>query len=186
MRKVATEVGYLSVNMLRLWHSAIDCASFGLLSEVPLEVSVLTPFWLLISLRWWWRWRLLPRCLGLACRSNRSCRVIAYIFWNVRRMIRSSMHDLLRLTLLCCSFCYLLLLLDGDMTHPGGMALVFTAEYAVNFSWLIPKSSSEAPGASAPWRWRPERALLLSRSLRGVLWPLLLTPSIITLSRVVN
>jgi hypothetical protein len=35
--------------MLRLWHSAIDCASFGLLSEVLLKVSALTPFWLLTS-----------------------------------------------------------------------------------------------------------------------------------------
>jgi hypothetical protein len=43
MRKTAVGVGYLSVNMLRLWHSTIDCASFGLLSEVPLEVSVLPP-----------------------------------------------------------------------------------------------------------------------------------------------
>jgi hypothetical protein len=128
MRKAAVEVGYFSVNMLRLWHSAIDCASFGLFSEVPLKVRVLTPFWLLASLRWWWRWRLLPRCLRLACRSNGSCRVIAYIFWNVRRMVRSSMHDLLRLTLLCCSFWYLLLLLDGDVAHPGGMALVLTIE----------------------------------------------------------
>jgi hypothetical protein len=42
MRKAAVKVGYLSVNVLRLWHSAIDCASFGLLSEVPLKVSVLT------------------------------------------------------------------------------------------------------------------------------------------------
>jgi hypothetical protein len=128
MRKAAVGVGYLSVNMLRLWHSAIDCVSFGLFSEVSLKVSVLTPFWLLASLRWWWRWRLLPRCLGLACRSNRSCRVVAYILWNVRRMLRSSMHDLLRLTLLRCSFCYLLLLLDGNMAHPGGMALVLTTE----------------------------------------------------------
>jgi hypothetical protein len=128
MRKTAVGVGYLSVNMLRLWHSAIDYASFGLFSEVPLKVSVLTPFWLLASLHWWWRWRLLPRCLGLACRSNGSCRVVAYIFWNVRRMVRSSMHDLLQLTLLCCSFCYLLLLLDGNMAHPDGMALVLTTE----------------------------------------------------------
>jgi hypothetical protein len=172
--------------MLRLWHNAIDCASFGLLSEVPLKVSVLTPFWLLTSLRWWWRWRLLPRCLGLTCRSNRSCRVIAYIFWDVRRMVRGSVHDLLRLTLLCCNFCYLLLFLDGDVAHPGGMALVFTTEKAVNSSWLIPKSSPEAPSASAPWCWRPNRALLLPRSLRRVLWPLLLAPSIITLSGVMN
>jgi hypothetical protein len=181
MRKAVAEVGYLLVNVLRLWHSAIDCASFGLFSEVSLA-----PFWLLSSLCWWWRWRLLPRCLGLACRSDRSCRVIAYIFWNVRRMVRSSMHDLLRLTLLCCSFCYLLLLLDGNMAYPGGMALVFTTEQAINFSWLIPKSSPKAPGASAPWHWWLERVLLLPRSLRGVLWPLLLTPSIISLSRIVN
>ena len=128
MKKTAIKIGYLSIDVLRLWHSAIDCASFGLLSEIPLKVIVLTPFWLLSSLRRRWRWRLLPRCLGLACRSDRSCRVIAYVFWNVRRMVRSSMHDLLRLTLLCCSFCYLLLLLDGNMAHPGGMALILTTE----------------------------------------------------------
>jgi hypothetical protein len=64
MRKTAVEVGYLSVNVLRLWHSAIDCASFGLLSEVPLEVNALTPFWLLASLCWWWRRRLLPDAWG--------------------------------------------------------------------------------------------------------------------------
>ena len=184
MRKNCCRGRIFVSNVLRLWHSAIDCASFGLLSEVPLKVSVLTPFWLLTSLCWWWRWRLLPRCLGLACRSNRSCRVIAYILWDVRRMIRSSVHDLLRLSLLCCRFGYFLLLLDGNMAHPGGMALVFTTEYAVNFSWLIPKSSPEAPGASAPWGLRPERALLLPRSLRGILWPLLLTSSVVILSGV--
>ena len=163
--KTVPEVGYLLVNMLRFWHSTIDCASFGLFSEVPLKVIVLTPFWLLSSLHRRWRWRLLPRCLGLACRSNRSCRVVAYILWNVRRMVRSSVHDLLRLTLLCCSFCYLLLLLDGNMAHPGGMALVFTTEQAKYSPWLISKPSAEAPGASAPWRWRPKRTLLLARSL---------------------
>jgi hypothetical protein len=65
--KIVAEVGYFLVNMLRLWHSTVDCASFGLLSEVLLLISVLAPFWLLASLHWWWRWRLLPRCLGLAC-----------------------------------------------------------------------------------------------------------------------
>ena len=164
-KKTVVEVGYLLVNVLRLWHSAIDCASFGLLSEVPLKMSMLTPFWLLTSLRWWWSWRLLPRCLGLTCRSNKSCRVIAYIFWNVRRMVRSSVHDLLRLILLCCIFCYLLLLLDGNMAHPGGMALVFTTEQAKYSPWLISKPSAEAPGASASCSWRPEGALLLPRSL---------------------
>jgi hypothetical protein len=126
--KTAAKVGYLLVNMLRFWHNTIDCASFGLFSKVPLEMSMLTPFWLLASLHWWWRWRLLPRCLRLACRSNRSCRVVVYILWNVRRMVRSSMHDLLRLALLGCSFCYLLLFLDGNMAHPGGVTLVLTTE----------------------------------------------------------
>jgi hypothetical protein len=186
MQKSAIKVGYLSINVLRLWHSAIDCASFGLLSEVPLVLSILTPFWLLALLQRWWRRRLLPRSLGLTRRINRSCRVIAYIFWDVGRMVRSGVHDLLRLTLLCCSFGYLLLLLDGNMAHPGGMALVFTTEQAKYFPWLISKSSAEAPGASASWGWRPEGALLLPRSLRGALWPLLLTPLIIILSRVVN
>jgi hypothetical protein len=108
--KTAAEVGYLLVNVLRFWHSTIDCASFKLFSEVPLEMCMLTPFWLLASLHWWWRWRLLPRCLRLACRSDRSCRVVAYILWNVRRMVRSSVHNLLRLALLgaasAISFCF--------------------------------------------------------------------------------
>jgi hypothetical protein len=46
----------------------------------------------------------------------------------IRRVVRSSMHDLLRLGLLGCSFCYFFLFLDGDMAHPGGVALVFTTE----------------------------------------------------------
>ena len=126
--KIVLEVGYLLVDVLRFWHSTVDCASFGLLPEVSLLVSVLTPFWLLASLHWWWRWRLLPRCLRLACRSNRSYMVVAHILWNIRRVVRSSMHNLLRLTLLGCSFCYVLLFLDGDMAHPGGVALVLTTE----------------------------------------------------------
>jgi hypothetical protein len=32
------------------------------------------------------------------------------------------------LALLCCSFCYLFLFLDGDMAHPGSVALVLTTE----------------------------------------------------------
>jgi hypothetical protein len=76
--------GYLLVDVLQLWYSTVDCASFGLLSEVSLLVSVLAPFWLLASLYWWWRWKLLPRCLRLARRSNRSCRMVTHILWNVR------------------------------------------------------------------------------------------------------
>ena len=165
MRKTTVEVGYLSINVLRLWHSVIDCASFGLFSEVPLVWSILAPFWLLALLQRWWRRRLLPGSLRLTRRSNRNCRVVAYIFWDVRRMIRSSVHDLLRLTLLCCSFGYLLLLLDGNMAHPGGMPFVLTAKQAKDSSWLISKSSAEAPGASASWSWWSEGALLLPRSL---------------------
>jgi hypothetical protein len=48
--RTISEVGYLLVNVLRLWHSTVDCASFGLLSEVSLLMSVLAPFWLLASL----------------------------------------------------------------------------------------------------------------------------------------
>jgi hypothetical protein len=82
--KTIDEVGYLLVDMLRFWLSTIDCASFGLLSDVSLVVSVLTPFWLLASLHWWWRWRLLPGCLRLACRSDRNYRVVTHILWNIR------------------------------------------------------------------------------------------------------
>jgi hypothetical protein len=34
------------------------------------------------------------------------------------------------------------------------MALVLTTEQAKKSSWLISKSSAEAPGASASWSWR--------------------------------
>jgi hypothetical protein len=47
--KTVLGVGYLSVDVLRLWHSTVDCASFGLLPEVSLLMSLLTPFWLLAS-----------------------------------------------------------------------------------------------------------------------------------------
>jgi hypothetical protein len=41
--KTDSEVGYLLVDMLRLWHSTVDCASFGLLPEVSLLMVLLTP-----------------------------------------------------------------------------------------------------------------------------------------------
>ena len=47
--KTATEVGYLLINVLRFWHSTIDCASFGFLPELLLLLGVLAPFWLLAS-----------------------------------------------------------------------------------------------------------------------------------------
>jgi hypothetical protein len=101
-------------------------------------------------------------------------------------MIRSSMHDLLRLNLLRCSFGYLLLLLDCNMARPGGMALAFSTEQAKQFPWLISESSAEAPGASASRSWWPEGSLLLPRSLRGALRSALLTPLIIILSGAVD
>jgi hypothetical protein len=42
--KTIAEVGYPLVDVLRLWHSTVDCASFGLLSEVSLVMRVLAPF----------------------------------------------------------------------------------------------------------------------------------------------
>jgi hypothetical protein len=78
--RTISAAGYLLVDVLRLWYSIVYCASFGLLSEVSLLMSVLAPFWLLASLYWWWRWKLLPRCLRLTCRSNRSCRMVTHIF----------------------------------------------------------------------------------------------------------
>jgi hypothetical protein len=47
--KAAAGVGYLLIDMLRFWYSTIDCASFGLLPEIPLLMDMLAPFWLLAS-----------------------------------------------------------------------------------------------------------------------------------------
>jgi hypothetical protein len=40
----ASRVGYLSILMLRFWHSTVDCASFGLLPEISLLMGLLAPF----------------------------------------------------------------------------------------------------------------------------------------------
>jgi hypothetical protein len=47
--KTVSRVGYLSTDMLRFWHSVVDCASFGLLPELSLLMGLLAPFWLLAS-----------------------------------------------------------------------------------------------------------------------------------------
>jgi hypothetical protein len=47
--KTVSGVGYLSIDMFRFWHSTVDCASFGLLSEISLLMGMLAPFWLLAS-----------------------------------------------------------------------------------------------------------------------------------------
>jgi hypothetical protein len=47
--KDALEVGYSLVDVLGFRHSAIDCASFGLLPKIALLLSMSVPFWLLAS-----------------------------------------------------------------------------------------------------------------------------------------
>ena len=47
--KTVSEVGYILVDVLQFWHSTVDCASFGLLPEIPLLLRVLVPFWPLAS-----------------------------------------------------------------------------------------------------------------------------------------
>jgi hypothetical protein len=47
--KTVSGVGYLSIDIFRFWHSAVDCVSFGLLPEISLMMSLLAPFWLLAS-----------------------------------------------------------------------------------------------------------------------------------------
>jgi hypothetical protein len=64
----------------------------------------------------------------MASRSDRSCRMIVHILWYVRRVARSSVQNLLRLILLSFGFCYLLLLLNGDVENSCSMALVLTTE----------------------------------------------------------
>jgi hypothetical protein len=47
--KTISGVGYLLVDMLRFWHSTVDCASFRLLPEISLLIDLLATFWLLAS-----------------------------------------------------------------------------------------------------------------------------------------
>jgi hypothetical protein len=64
----------------------------------------------------------------MASRSDRSCRMIVHMLWYVRRVTRSSVQNLLRLVLPSFGFCYLLLLLNGDVAHSCSMVLVLTIE----------------------------------------------------------
>ena len=57
--------------------------------------------------------------------------MVAYIFWDVWRVARSSMEDLLQLTLSRLGFSNFLLLLDCDLTRPCCVALVLATEEAV-------------------------------------------------------
>jgi hypothetical protein len=47
--KTVSGVGYLSIDMLRFWHSTVDYANFGLLPEISLLMGLLAPFSLLAS-----------------------------------------------------------------------------------------------------------------------------------------
>jgi hypothetical protein len=122
-----------SVDMPRLGHSTINCASFGLLPQVTLLLSPKVPFWLLIMTqgkRQWWRWwQLSQGSLGMACRSSGNRRLlIAHILWDIRRIARSSMQDLLWRVPSCFSFSDFLLLLDRYLACPCGVFLIFARE----------------------------------------------------------
>jgi hypothetical protein len=65
----------------------------------------------------------------MACRSNRGRRLlIAYVLWDIGRVARSSMQDLLRLILSCFSFSNFFLLMDRDLACPCVMPLIFSTE----------------------------------------------------------
>jgi hypothetical protein len=68
----------------------------------------------------------------MVCRSNRGRRLlVAYILRDIRRITRSSVEDLLRLTLSCFSFSNFLLLLNGNMACPCCVALVLATKKAI-------------------------------------------------------
>jgi hypothetical protein len=153
--------------VLRFRHSVVDCVSFGLLPKVALLLSMIVPFWLLIvNQRWWW-WQLRPGSSGMTCQSNRSRRLlVAYIFWDVWRVARSSVEDLLRLTLSRLGFSNFLLLLNCDLACPCCMALVLATKEAVQLSGLIAEpSSTEASSCFASRSWWSKRSLLHARRL---------------------
>jgi hypothetical protein len=140
-----------SVDMPRLGHSAIDCASFGLLPKVTLLLNLTMPFWLLIVTQgrrqWWWWWQLSPGSLGMTCRSNRGRRLlVAHILRDIQRVSRIIMQDLLRLVLPCFGFSDFLLLLDRDDTslwcvpcpHHRIGRIVFWADYHTFPPKLLP------------------------------------------------
>ena len=148
--------------MLGLRHIVVDYASFGFLPKVALLLSMIAPFWLLIVDQWWWWWQLGPGSWGMACRSNRSRRLlIAYVFWDVWGITRSSVEDLLRLTLPCLSFSNFLLLLNCNLTCSCCVALVLTTKKIVQLSGLIAKSSSTETSSSPAPRSRWSKKSLL-------------------------
>jgi hypothetical protein len=74
----------------------------------------------------------------MACRRNRSRRLlIAHVFWDVCRVARSSVDDLLQMTLSRLSFSNFVLLLNCDLACSCCVALVLTTKRQYNFlGWL--------------------------------------------------
>jgi hypothetical protein len=107
----------------------------------------------------------------MVCRSNKSRRLlIAYIFLDVWRITRSSMEELLQLTLPCLGFSNFLLFLNCDLACPYCVALVLATKKTVQLSRLIAKpSSTETSSSSASRSWWSERSLLHAQKLRAVM-----------------
>jgi hypothetical protein len=103
----------------------------------------------------------------MTCRSNRGRRLlVAYILWDIRRVARSSVEDLLRLTLARFSFSNFFLLLNGNLACPCCVALVLATKKAVQLSRLIAKPSTTKTSSSSTSRsWRSKTSLLHTRSL---------------------
>jgi hypothetical protein len=107
----------------------------------------------------------------MACRSNRSHRLlIPYVFWDVWRITRSSVEDLLRLILPRLGFSNFLLLLNCDLACPCCVGLVLATKKLVQLYGLIAEpSSTETSSSSASRSWWSERSLLHARRLRTVM-----------------
>ena len=76
--------------------------------------------------------------------------LIAYVFWDVWGITRSSVEDLLRLTLPRFSFNNFLLLLNSNLACPCCVALVLATKRAVQLSGLIAKPSTTKTSSSLP------------------------------------
>jgi hypothetical protein len=107
----------------------------------------------------------------MACQSDRNHRLlVTHILRDIRRIARSSVEDLLWLTLTRFSFSNFLLLLNGNMACPCCVALVLTTKKAPQLSGLIAKPSTTKTSSSSTSRssWS-EGSLLHARSLRTMM-----------------
>jgi hypothetical protein len=116
----------------------------------------------------------------MACRSDGSRGLlITHILQDIRRIARSSVEDLLRLTLPRLSFSKFLLLLNGNVTCPCCVALVLATKKAVQLAGLISKpSTTKASSSFASQSWWSE-SLLHARSLRTMMAMLSITGPVI-------